>query len=465
MVMDPRVPPSAPTGDGQLIPDAPDHRVGMRLLQWLWRRGFRFLFVLDALALFGMMVVFNLIRFGSDWPTYPLSHYLMGFTIATAVHLIINYFAGLYQREPRLGHRSWMPRVAVATAVAVSIDAIAALLTERYLMPRLNLVLVLIVGTLALTINRAISRIMANRRQGPSRVILVGGPNAVAKTLGHIEAEPDTVVVGVVDRIEDLVDKILATDPTDVLLLELWAFESAFPDPLTTIDKLHVGVHQQVNAQETLLGLKAVREVAGIPFTRMRTHAIAPHQLRLKRFLDLVMVIATAPITLPVMALLGAWVRLRAGRSVLYRQQRVGQSDCEFTLVKFRTMVHEAESDGPQLAKENDDRVIRGLRWMRTTRADELPQLWNVLKGEMSLVGPRPERPELINHIERDVAGYARRHEVPPGITGLAQIYGRYSTDPGFKLGYDLQYLVNWSLILDIQILFRTVWVVIRRRV
>ena len=109
--------------------------------------------------------------------------------------------------------------------------------------------------------------------------------------------------------------------------------------------------------------------------------------------------------------------------------------------------------------------MIPALRWMRSTRADELPQLWNVLKGEMSLVGPRPERPEMILMIEQDVAGYARRHELPPGITGFAQINGRYETDAAFKLGYDLQYLVNWSVILDIQILLRTVWVVLSRRV
>jgi lipopolysaccharide/colanic/teichoic acid biosynthesis glycosyltransferase len=128
-------------------------------------------------------------------------------------------------------------------------------------------------------------------------------------------------------------------------------------------------------------------------------------------------------------------------------------------------MVHDAEVNGPQLANREDGRIIKGLRWMRSTRADELPQLWNVLRGEMSLVGPRPERPELIEEIERDVAGYARRHELPPGLTGFAQINGRYETDATYKLGYDLQYLVNWSLVLDVQILLRTIWVVLSRRV
>jgi lipopolysaccharide/colanic/teichoic acid biosynthesis glycosyltransferase len=88
-----------------------------------------------------------------------------------------------------------------------------------------------------------------------------------------------------------------------------------------------------------------------------------------------------------------------------------------------------------------------------------------VLRDDMSLVGPRPERPELVLEIERDVPGYARRHELPPGLTGMAQVYGRYETSAENKLGYDLQYLVNWSLVLDVQILLRTVWVVLSRRV
>jgi lipopolysaccharide/colanic/teichoic acid biosynthesis glycosyltransferase len=96
---------------------------------------------------------------------------------------------------------------------------------------------------------------------------------------------------------------------------------------------------------------------------------------------------------------------------------------------------------------------------------DELPQLWNVVRGEMSLIGPRPERPELTAEFERIIPGYRRRHEIPPGLTGLAQIHGRYHTDPEYKLGYDLQYVVNWSPVLDLEILARTVWVVLARRI
>ena len=434
-------------------------------LGWMWDRGFRFLFILDAFGLFASMVLINLARFGWTWPTYPRSHYWIGFGIATGIHLTVNYFAGLYEREPRLGYRPWLPRIAVATGIAVALDGLTAVLTDRYLMPRLNLGLLLVVASLWLTANRTISRHLANRRNGPSRLLLAGHGEAAELAERHFADADEAVVVGTVERTNELFDRVNATGATDVLLLDLSAFESAFPEPLTALDREGVGVHQRVSARETLLGLQSVREIAGMPFTRMRTHAMASHQLRLKRLFDLVVVVLSAPLVLPVVALLAVYVRVVAGSPVFYRQTRVGLRGRRFEVVKFRTMVRDAEENGAQFSTIADPRVVPALRWMRSTRADELPQLWNVLKGEMSLVGPRPERPEMIRTIEQDVAGYARRHELPPGITGFAQINGRYETDAAFKLGYDLQYLVNWSIVLDIQILLRTVWVVLSRRV
>jgi lipopolysaccharide/colanic/teichoic acid biosynthesis glycosyltransferase len=296
-------------------------------------------------------------------------------------------------------------------------------------------------------------------------VLLVGQGEAVELAQRHFAGQATAIVVGTLERTGELFDRVHTTAATDVLLLDLSAFASAFPEPLTALDREGVGVHQRVSARETLLGLQSVREIAGMPFTRMRTHAMASHQLRLKRLFDLVAMLVIAPLVLPVLVALGLYVRIAAGSQVLYRQTRVGLRGRRFEVVKFRTMFHDAEENGAQYSTTHDPRVVPALRWMRTTRADELPQLWNVLRGEMSLVGPRPERPEMIQAIEQDVAGYARRHELPPGITGFAQINGRYETDAAFKLGYDLQYLVNWSIVLDLQILLRTVWVVLSRRV
>lgn len=435
------------------------------VLQRLWRRGFRFLFVLDALALFGSMVAISLVRFGTDWPTYPLSHYLVGFSIATGIHLVVGYLAGLYEREPRLGHRPWLPRVMLAMAIGIAVDGVAFVLLDRYLMPRLNLAALGIVGSLALTANRRLSRRLSWRRQGPPRVALVGPHDAVATAVAHLaDSDRGAIVACTAMDTADLVDLVSSHHATDVLLLDVHAFGEIFPEPLSTMEDLGVGVLQRVGAQETLLGLQSVRQVAGMPFVRLRTHTLPPHKYRLKRGLDLVLVALASPLILVVGGLVSLCVLLRAGRPVLYRQVRLGRDAVPFRMVKFRTMQPDAEQHGAVLATEADPRIVHGLRWLRDTRLDELPQLWNVVRGEMSLVGPRPERPEFTERLTIDVPGYERRHELPPGLTGLAQVQGSYDTDAVYKVGYDLQYLVNWSPVLDLQILLRTIWVVVARR-
>jgi lipopolysaccharide/colanic/teichoic acid biosynthesis glycosyltransferase len=209
-----------------------------------------------------------------------------------------------------------------------------------------------------------------------------------------------------------------------------------------------------------------VREVAGMPFVPLQAHTLPRSRAHLKRCLELVAIIALSPIILPVALLVSCYVRIVAGKHILLRQERVGRNGRGFEMVKFRTMQPNAEEGlGPLLARRNDPRVIPACQWLRDTRLDEIPNLWNVVKGEMSIVGPRPERPELTARHEELIPGYRRRHEIPPGITGLAQIHGSYHTDPAFKLGYDLQYLVNWSPVLDVEIALRTVWVVVTRRV
>ncbi|MGB0115080.1 MAG: hypothetical protein WBP59_17805, partial [Ilumatobacteraceae bacterium] len=123
-----------------------------RQLEKMAGRGFRLLFPLDGLVLFASMLCINWARFGTEWPTFPLSYYLVGFSIATAIQLTIGYFVGLYEREPRLGRRPWLPRVAFAMLVGVTVDGFAFVVLDRYLMPRLNLFVLAIVGTMLLTV-------------------------------------------------------------------------------------------------------------------------------------------------------------------------------------------------------------------------------------------------------------------------------------------------------------------------
>jgi len=183
-----------------------------------------------------------------------------------------------------------------------------------------------------------------------------------------------------------------------------------------------------------------------------------------KRIFDLGAATVLLLLAAPVMVIAVVAIAVESGFPILYRQERVGQGGRLFNVIKFRSMLRDAEIDGkPRWATSNDDRVTRTGRTLRKLRIDELPQLINVLRGDMSLVGPRPERPYFVDQLAREIPYYAVRHSVKPGVTGWAQVRYHYSAsldDAVQKLQYDLYYVKNHTLFLDIVILFETVSVV-----
>jgi len=184
-----------------------------------------------------------------------------------------------------------------------------------------------------------------------------------------------------------------------------------------------------------------------------------------KRFFDIVVSAMLLLVAVPIMLVTALCIYLESGFPVFYRQERIGQGGRAFTLLKFRSMRLDAESGGtPHWAKADDDRTTRVGRFIRKYRIDELPQIFNVLSGEMSLVGPRPERPFFVDQLSKQIPFYALRHSVKPGITGWAQVrypYGASIDDAIEKLQYDLYYVKNHSLFLDLMVLISTVEVVL----
>jgi len=185
----------------------------------------------------------------------------------------------------------------------------------------------------------------------------------------------------------------------------------------------------------------------------------------IKRTFDILVSLLLLITTLPILLLAMLAIFLESGLPVFYRQERVGQGGVPFTILKLRTMVRNAEKDGkPHWAGVNDDRITRVGRFLRRSRIDELPQLFNVLRGDMSFVGPRPERPFFVQHLLEDIPYYDVRHSVKPGVTGWSQVrypYGASVDDSLAKLQYDLYYVKNHSLFLDLLILVDTVQVVL----
>lgn len=184
-----------------------------------------------------------------------------------------------------------------------------------------------------------------------------------------------------------------------------------------------------------------------------------------KRIFDVLVCIVLLVLAWPLMLLTMLAIFLESGRPIIYKQTRVGLRGKPFEVLKFRSMVKNAEKDGKAVwAQQNDSRITRVGNFIRNTRLDELPQLWNVLKGEMSFVGPRPERPEFVDELAKTIPYYQERHRVKPGLMGWAQLnyaYGASEEDAAQKLRYDLYYTKNHSLLLDILTALQTVEVIL----
>lgn len=199
-------------------------------------------------------------------------------------------------------------------------------------------------------------------------------------------------------------------------------------------------------------------QIDDIPVFRPKEMALTLDQRALKRLSDVVLGGIAFILFLPVMAGIAIAIKLKDPGPVIYSQMRVGRGNEEFLIYKFRTMMVNAEKlTGPVLAGEDDPRITPLGRFLRKARLDELPQLWNVLKGDMSIVGPRPERKFFCDQFAKILPLYMERHNVKPGITGLAQVRGKYNTTAHDKLVFDLMYIQNYSLMWDLAIMVQTV--------
>jgi exopolysaccharide biosynthesis polyprenyl glycosylphosphotransferase len=217
---------------------------------------------------------------------------------------------------------------------------------------------------------------------------------------------------------------------------------------------------------DIVMGQARTNQIYGFPLIDIMPQLMPAWERRVKRLLDILISALILILFVPIWLLLALAIKADSKGPVLYRQRRVGKDEQPFTIYKFRSMIHRAESQtGPQWAQKRDPRITRVGRVMRTLHLDEVPQFMNVLMGEMSLVGPRPERAHFVEKFKRQIPFYARRLKVQPGITGWAQVKGDYDTsveNVKTKLQYDLFYLENMSLRMDLKILLNTIYVMLR---
>ncbi|HVR31050.1 MAG TPA: sugar transferase [Thermoanaerobaculia bacterium] len=287
-------------------------------------------------------------------------------------------------------------------------------------------------------------------------------PGAAAEASGSTK-HPQQALTPVLGNVDDVPRLVSSGAIDDVILAsETSPWQSRLIDALARAAPASTNVWLLPGPFESLIAGTRYSWVDDHPLIEVARDVEWRINWPLKRMFDVVVGGLLLVLLLPVLLAGTIAVLLGSGRPIFYRQVRLGREGKPFTIWKLRTMRAGAEdTTGETLATSADPRVTPVGRWLRRHRIDEIPQLWNVLHGSMSLVGPRPERPGFADAFSNGVAGYSHRYVVRPGVTGLAQVHGDYHSSPETKVRYDLAYIANWSLWLDLTILMRTVKVIL----
>jgi exopolysaccharide biosynthesis polyprenyl glycosylphosphotransferase len=415
---------------------------------------------------------------------FELRHMLPAILLAEFVTL---YFFGFYDlRALRAGFR---PIVNSVTALFVHLLATTSLyfFSGDVNFPRSVLIVYWLVNAGGVAAMREwIGRQLA--ALSPTRVLLVGTADEIKEFLEGV-GEPrlhhvDVVGAVAVDaegangatpapfignlpwlgEVGDLARLLAEHDVGEIVLLSPLSWRDRLVDRMLRQSR-RPRVSVVPSVYDILVGRISSGRIHDVPVIEVVKNPRDDLAYLVKRLTDFGLAGILAVVALPIALLAAIAVKLGSRGPVFYRQRRVGQGGTQFTIWKFRTMLDHAEdASGPVLAQHEDHRVTPVGRVLRATRIDEIPQLWNVLNGTMSLIGPRPERPEFVRRYAEEIPGYLERLQVKPGLTGLAQVNGEYHTSPAYKLKYDLAYIYNYSITLDLKIMAETVKVMVTRR-
>jgi sugar transferase (PEP-CTERM system associated) len=391
---------------------------------------------------------------------------------------------GLYHRDQRTQPAAVMLRLVLSFACGFVVMGMVYLVFPHLVVGGAIFATALVCSFIGIASCRLIC--VASEAADEGLRVLVLGTGERARQIENLRRNVDQaggIIVGFVDLGSDerlvSADRILKRDPRGLRVL---AEELNIEEIVVAIDDRRKGLPVDEILECKMYGMR-IMEAADFyerQLGKIRLDALHPSNVIFadgftqavirgteKRIMDVVVSAIMLVLAMPIMVITAAAIYAESGGPVLYRQERVGRRGRSFTLLKFRSMRQDAEVGGAVWARPNDSRITHVGSFIRRTRIDELPQLINVLRGDMSFVGPRPERPQFVAELSKAIPYYDLRHYVKPGITGWAQVlypYGASINDAREKLQYDLYYLKNYSLFLDINILLQTIQVILWRK-
>ncbi len=424
-----------------------------------------------------------LLRFAGRLPDFNFQAYTSLAIFITLLQVVALYIYDLYDVE-KTGD-SWDIASAVAKAVTLGL-VLNVFLTffSRFLsFPRPVFFLAWLLQIILLSGWRVTATRIFKIKWPAQRVLIVGNSEPALEIMQELKnrAAWGYEVVGLVGKskqsvgmsvdgtkvlgtLHDLIPLIHSHDVNRIIVTSPTAHREMLEE-LARSASTNVRLEVIPDLYEIYIGKVDHTLVSDIPLIQLTREPATKWVYLLKRITDVAGASLGLLIALPVMLVAAIAIKLTSAGPIIYKQLRVGQGEKPFNIYKFRTMVADAETrTGPVLATEEDDRITPVGRVLRKYRIDEIPQLLNVLKGEMSFVGPRPERPFFVERFKKEIPGYVERFKVKPGLTGIAQVSGGYATNARNKLKYDLIYIYHQSFLLDLQIVLKTIKVLLTGR-
>ncbi len=436
----------------------------------------------EALVVCASFLLATLLRFGQD--SFLVLNYEGGFlkiAAVTGVALLCSHYFDLYDSQRlRTGGETYWRILIVLGSLSFLLSA-AGYLYPQFMLGNNVFLIGLIILTLGLFAWRMAYAWMVHQPFFRERVYVMGGGERAQHLVDALRSRRDLGmdVVGWAgalgngslsrDALAKSLQGLRHQQPVDRVILAMSDRRGSMPvAELLDLRMAGVKVEDATSLLEKISGKIEVDELHPSWLLFSDGFRLNTPLMLMRRLVSVTASLSGLLILLPLMPLIALAIKLSSRGPVFYGQRRVGQNGAVFTCYKFRTMRDDAEAaTGPTWASGDDPRITRVGRFLRRTRLDEVPQLWNVLRGDMGFVGPRPERPEFVEWLSREIPFYQLRHIIRPGLTGWAQInldYGASAEESKEKLRFDLYYIKNMSLALDLLIAFQTVKILLLRR-
>ncbi|HOJ76468.1 MAG TPA: sugar transferase [Bacillota bacterium] len=438
--------------------------------------------IINLLQMLGDFVLVNLAIvllvkyiFNGNEPWQDLQAKLIFILLTTVIAKITFEFFGLYDNE----EKTWTEQIASLIVSLVFLNLLMVVVLYIMGIHDLSLKLLLLIPVVqfaTLFIWHWFIFEIERRMTLPSRTIIIAPSTEIGEIIEKVDNGFDQIL-GVVSDTQTQINndkyrwlgtyqdmmEVCSTYKPDKIIISGNTPEEYKKIAVQKSIKFEVEVLVIPGLYEIMLSQNPIGQIKDTLVFRVGT-ADNVGKEHIKRIIDLGLGLVGLIIFFPVMLIVALLIKLESPGPIIYSQERISLHGKRFMLLKFRTMVQGAEDKtGPVLATEQDPRITKVGRFLRATRLDELPQIFNIIKGDMSFVGPRPERPFFVEQFEKTVPDYYFRHFIKPGLTGLAQIAGRYSTSVEDKIRYDLLYLQKFSLLLDLQIILLTIKVILMK--